>query len=179
MSMKGITMSTKKKLEESILNEDITFGESGEVLKNHYERHVLAPNEEFNPNNPKFPPMSLTKYLTDCNDLIKKKCSCDFNSNTFGWLQYRPGDRDYTIVKFDKLPSGQYQKVVYEAFATDFRSAFTYCVHRGGMPRIKRQYRELKDNKEWIADLNNQANFTPEELNEFDDREISKLLEII
>ena len=167
-----------KKLSEELLNEaseilleDVTFGESGEVLRNHYKRHCLADGETFNPANPKFDSMTFRDYLSRCNDLVQKKCSTDFSSDVFGWLQWRPVDRDYTIVKFEKLPDGMYQCVAYEAFGRDVRNAFTYMLYRGGLPRIERVYNSLKEDGYWVSDMNDQAYFTTEELEVFDQKD--------
>ena len=169
-------MKIRKRLSENILGtdqtllEELTFGESSESVLNHYRKHVLQPGEEFDPTDPKFEPMTKAQYLQNCDDLIKKKCSTDFNSDVFGWLQWRPGDRDYTIVKFEKMKSGQYQRVAYEAFGTNFLSAYTYVLYRGGLPRIKKSYDRQKKDGEWISDMNDQAYFTFDELDKFDEQ---------
>ena len=177
-------MKIEKILDEeldSVLTEEMTFGENRQSILNHYNRHVLKEGEEFDPNDPKFNHMSLLEYATACNDLVIKKCSCDFSSDTFGWVQYRQGDNDYTIVKYtlyDGRPGGWYAKVVYRAYDNggifDLRDAYTYMLNRGGIARIKRQYQNQKDNGTWVADLDNKAAYTEEELNKFDEMLSSK-----
>lgn len=37
-------------------------------LQKHYDKHVLKPNEKFDPNDPKFPYMSLKEYAKRAED---------------------------------------------------------------------------------------------------------------
>ena len=96
----------------SLLTLDEATFKREETLKDHYDRHVLKPNEQFDASNPKFPPMSLKEYEDAAEALSLEKAQIITNEHELknargiiGWVATLPGWRNPRYIKIQTSSS--------------------------------------------------------------------------
>lgn len=116
----------------------------------HYQSHVLAPDEQFNPNNPKFPNMSVEEYL-DAGEVLSLEHADPMGSNSdiVGWVIY--DHNDYRNMKFRKnslFMPGYSDVCIYKTDFSDIENTFMLC-----KPSRIHKYEQL-----YYCDLGNYGN---------------------
>ena len=137
----------KFQLIEEFLDE-ATFKNPNHLAK-HYDEHVLKPDEEFDPNDPKFPYMTEKEYADRAEQLTLKKADKiadenelrTANSGVVGWLADDERWRNPREIKIDMnsdLHPGFIEIVGYVDSAEAGNNIMTYMLARRG-----KKYREF------------------------------------
>jgi len=113
-----------------ILREELALDEayfSGNNLERHYDKHVLKPDEEFDPGDPKFPYMTLEEYKKRAEDLSKaaagsyRKNKGNYKNKVFGWAIKNDRSSDLRYIKIRQnspLVPGYPELVIYSEDGT-------------------------------------------------------------
>lgn len=136
-------------------------------LQKHYDKHVLKQGEEFNPDDPKFPYMSIEEYAKRAEDFSNERAgnSEDRISHTIGWINNRPGWNFPRIVKFRKssrLHKGFGEMVAYVDSPQSGTEVIQYMLTRPGKIFREKKYKisELPENNidDNISDIKEMLN---------------------
>lgn len=138
-------------LYEAMTLDEAKFQGRNHTMK-HWEKHCLKEGEEFNPNDPKFPPMSFNEYCKRAEQLsLAKAGDSKQRSGIFGFVinneKWR-GPRCIKIKWDSDLVPGYMEEVAYKDDPSDDQ-VFTYMLRKKS--RINKElnayYDELPENK--------------------------------
>ena len=112
-------------------------------IESHYQRHVLAPHEAFDTQDPKFPYMTVDEYLDAGEELSLEHAEpMDSSANVVGCVIYDPQKDQYRNLKFrkqSKFKPGYSDVVIYDTDFDDFAQSFM-LVKPSRLEKYKKQY---------------------------------------